>query len=374
MYLEKLRLDKYRNYELLETGFSARVNIFCGNNAQGKTNLIEAIYYLATAKAYRPARDMQLIKWENDFFRISGEIVNKSGTTRIDIIVKADGTTYKEIRINGVRVSKMAEVLGNLTAVLFAPEDLNLIKGPPGERRKLLDNDISQSNPGYFVKLQQFNRILSQRNHLLKRIQQTGRADREELKIWNMQLLSSSIEIIKKRTDFLEKLAPLARLMHRKLTNGQENLEIRYLLNRTQEIKREDKLQKILETQIDKFVPEEIRRGVTLWGPHRDDLLFLLNGNDLKNYGSQGQHRTAALAVKLAEIEYIRAETGEFPVLLLDDVLSELDKYRREQLIGAVFDKNIQCFITATDRPAIVLNGRTGIKEFEIEQGRLFEK
>ena len=374
MYIQKLRLDNYRNYETLETVFSPHVNIFTGANAQGKTNLLEAIYYLATGKAYRPVRDMHLIQWNCSFFRISGEIANKQGASKLDIVVRADGINSKEIRINGIKINKMSELLGNFTAVLFAPEDLNIVKGPPGERRRLLDNDISQASPGYFVKLQQYNRILSQRNHLLKRMQQTRRAGNGELGIWNMQLLNSSIEIIKKRMCFLEKLTPLTRLMHRKLTDGQENVEIKYLLNRTQEIKNDAHIQTMLETEMDKNMKEEINRGVTLWGPHRDDLLFILNGNDLKNCGSQGQHRTAALAVKLAEIEYIKAEAGEFPVLLLDDVLSELDKYRRKQLIGTIFEKIIQCFITATERPSMDIKAASQLKEFEIRQGKVFEK
>jgi len=372
LYLEKLHLKNYRNYELLDAGFSPHFNILVGSNAQGKTNLIEAIYYLATGRAYRLARDSQLIKWETKFFRISGKILNKQGSLVLDILYGTDSQAGKEIKINGVKINKISGLLGNLTAVLFAPEDLNIIKGPPEERRKLLDNDISQVSPGYFLKTQQYNRILNQRNHLLKKLI-SRRIPDGELEIWSRQLLNISIEIIKKRILVLEKLAPLTRLMQRRLTGGLENLEIKYLLNKQAEIKKSDDIRDMLEEEMEKNIKEERKRGITLWGPHRDDLLFLLNGNDLKYFGSQGQHRTAVLAVKLAELEFFKSESGEFPVLLLDDVMSELDEYRRELLITTILDKNIQCFITTTDRQFLLPHGTDRIKEYKIKRGSLFE-
>lgn len=372
MYLQRLKLINYRNYSILSSDFSPQVNLLVGMNAQGKTNLLEGIYYMATGKSYRPAKDSQLLKWDSELFRIFGEVVNKNGKNKIDIGYRQVSQTSKEIKINGLKISKTGELLGNITAVLFAPEDLYIIKGSPGERRRLIDNDISQVSPGYYIRLQRFNRILNQRNHLLKRLKDKKNG-LSELYIWDQQYLELSKEIIEKRINVLEKITPLTRLMQRKLTDGSENLEIKYLLNREKEIKRGDNIQRLLSEEMDKYKTEEIKKGVSLWGPHRDDLLFLLNGNDLKCFGSQGQHRSSVLAVKLAELEFFRAETGEYPVLLLDDVMSELDYMRRGLLIKTIQEKGIQCFITTTED----LNGsweiNTTVKRFTIKQGILAE-
>lgn len=372
MYLHKLKLVNYRNYSSLNGEFSSQVNLLIGMNAQGKTNLLEAMYYLATGRAYRPARDMQLVKWEGTFFKIFGEIANKIGKNKIEIGYRLDHQNPKEIKINGLKISKTGDLLGNITAVLFAPEDLYIIKGSPMERRKLIDNDISQVSPGYFMRLQRFNRILNQRNHLLKRIK-----DRKngvgELNIWDQQYLEVSKEIIEKRLQVLEKITPLTRLMQRRLTDGTENLEIRYLLNREKEIKNGDNILNLLTKEAEKYKKEEIQKGVSLWGPHRDDLSFVLNANDLKYFGSQGQHRTSVLAVKLAELEFFRAETGEYPVLLLDDVMSELDHSRRDLLIKAIQDKGIQCFITTTEDLNGAWDKQISIKRYSINQGILTE-
>ncbi|MFZ5754452.1 MAG: DNA replication/repair protein RecF [Bacillota bacterium] len=371
MYLERLGLTNYRNYETLNEDFSAQLNILSGPNAQGKTNLLEAIYYLATGKTYRPARDLQLIRWNHQAFSIQGKIRNKQGYVTLEVLYKIGEQNSKEIKVNGLKIYKTSELLGNLTAVLFAPEDLNIIKGSPLERRKILDNDISQVSPGYFLKLQQYNRVLNQRNYLLKKIRERGKGF-DELEIWNEQFLELSESIILKRINVLEKLSPLTRLMQRKLTNGQENLEIRYLFSRQKELKLNHDLKKVLLEELEKYRGEEIKKGISLWGPHRDDLLISLNGNDLKVYGSQGQHRTAVLALKLSELEFFKAESGEFPVLLLDDVLSELDQERRGFLLNIIKEKKIQCFITTTEDIALE-NDRITIQKFLIRQGTLIK-
>ena len=374
MYLEKLSLINYRNYESLSKNFSAQINFLMGANAQGKTNLLEAIYYLAIGRAYRSSRENQLIKWGNQHFKISGEIINKIGRNNLEIIFSDNNQLNKrnrgnkEIKINGIKIRRMADFFGNLTAVLFAPEDLNIIKGSPVERRKLLDNDISQINSGYFLQLQQYQKILNQRNHLLKRM--IGREKAlAELEIWDMQFLNISEKIIQKRLQVVEKLTPLTRLMQRKLTGGQENLEFKYLFNRQQEIKNGYPIRDILVTEMDKVKKEELLRGITLCGPHRDDLLFILNGINLKSYGSQGQHRTAVLAIKLAELEFFKGESGEYPLLLLDDVLSELDQERREYLIKIIQDKLIQCFITTTEDVQFLWKNKNNIAGFYVEKG-----
>lgn len=370
MYLEKLLLNKYRNYDLLNQEFTAQVNILIGMNAQGKTNLLEAVYYLSGGKTYRPAMDHQLKQWGASFFVVKGLLKNKNGKKEIEISYRDDQPAGKMIKINGVKIRKYSELLGQVTAVLFAPEDLAIIKGPPAERRRLLDHDISQISPAYFSRLQRHNRILNQRNNLLKKMWQRGQGD-GELDIWNEQYLQVCEEIIVKRVQVLEKLAPLTRLMQRKLTGGQESLEIRYLINRRYEVKRDEDVRGFLLSEMDRTRTEEIRRGLTLWGPQRDDITFCINGADPKIFGSQGQHRTAVLAVKLAELEFFKAESGEYPLLLLDDVLSELDQERREQLVNTIREKEIQCFITTTEDFEFLRDEKTSVQKYYINSGNI---
>lgn len=371
MYLESIKLINYRNYEDISQTFAPSFNILVGMNAQGKTNLIEAIYYLSTGRAYRPARDAQLVRWNSDFFVIAGKATNKNGSIDLEIRFRNSLVTSKEIRINGVKKNRVSELLGIFTSVLFAPEDINIIKGAPGERRRIIDNDIAQVSPAYYLNLQKYARILNQRNSLLKKITTAKKGTREELEVWNEQYIAASEEIIKKRLQGLEKLGPLTRLMQRKLTGGKENLEIKYLLDKRIEVKDKENLSLLLKTLLDKYREEEIIRGQSLWGPHRDDFSILLNGSNLKFYGSQGQHRTAVLALKLAELEFFKAETGEYPVLLLDDVLSELDENRREYLVDTIKNKDIQCFISTTEEFPEKLK-ITGEKRIIINGGQLF--
>ena len=370
MYLEKLYLINYRNYLILKNDFSAQINMLIGNNAQGKTNIIEAIYYLSIGKSYRPARDLQLTNWNADYFCVSGLVRNNFGRTKLNITYRNNEQINKEIRINSSKISKNAELLGNLTTILFAPEDLNIIKGPPSERRNLLDNDISQVSPAYNTKLQQYNRILNQRNFLLRKMAITQKVDKQ-LDVWDQQFVDISKDIVEKRLEVLEKLTPLTRLMQRRLTDGQENLEIKYILNKNKQVKRDSEIKNILVEEMNIARGEELKRGTSLCGPHRDDLLISLNGNDLKYYGSQGQHRTTVLAIKLAELEYFKAESGEFPILLLDDVLSELDQQRREHLLNTIQEKNIQCFITTTEDNSFLWQKDTTLQKFHIMEGKL---
>ncbi|PKM88291.1 MAG: DNA replication/repair protein RecF [Firmicutes bacterium HGW-Firmicutes-12] len=371
MYIENFKLIKYRNYDYIDENFSKNFNILIGLNAQGKTNLLEAIYYLSTGKSYRPVRDNDLIKWNSNFFNINGIFCNCIGKIQLEIIYKNTDIVNKEVRINGIKKNKISELLGNFTSVLFAPEDLYIIKGSPADRRRLLDNDIAQVSPVYFIKMQKYNRILNQRNSLLRKICK-NRGSIDELEIWNQQFIELSKDIIQRRLKVLEKLVPLTRLMQRKLTNGEENLEIKYLFSKKEEIKSNNDIDELLNAEYENLRKEEIIRGITLFGPHRDDYSILLNGMNLKSFGSQGQHRTAVLAIKLAELEFFKAETGEYPVLLLDDVLSELDKNRREHLIQTIKNKEIQCFITTTENLTVELDNSSA-KRFNINQGKLIE-
>ena len=374
MYLKKITLTNYRNYEHLEVNFPQKINLLQGANAQGKTNLLEAIYYLALGRAYRSFREDPLIKWGQQFFLIKGEVENRHGLVNLAVLVdQTQAVTRKEIKVNSLKIERLSDFFGNLTAVLFAPENLNIVQGTPALRRKLLDDDLSQVSPGYYLLLQKHRQLLKQRNHLLKKIKITGKGY-SQIEVWDEQLKTTAAQIINKRLAVLEKLNPLTRLMQRKLTGGRENLELKYLFNRTQEIKKGVDLVSIIESTAQEVKEREYRRGITLWGPQRDDFLLTLNGQNLKIYGSQGQQRTAVLAIKLAELEFFKSESGEYPLLLLDDVLSELDTQRRLYLLNIIQEKPIQCFLTTTVQGSSLFRNTSTLGSFYVQNGVLKEK
>lgn len=374
MYLKKITLTNYRNYEHLEVNFPQKINLLQGANAQGKTNLLEAIYYLALGRAYRSFREDPLIKWGQQFFLIKGEVENRHGLVNLAVLVEqTEAITRKEIKVNSLKIERLSDFFGNLTAVLFAPENLNIVQGTPALRRKLLDDDLSQVSPGYYLLLQKHRQLLKQRNHLLKKIKITGKGY-SQIEVWDEQLKTTAAQIINKRLAVLEKLNPLTRLMQRKLTGGRENLELKYLFNRTQEIKKGVDLVSLIESTAQEVKEREYRRGITLWGPQRDDFLLTLNGQNLKIYGSQGQQRTAVLAIKLAELEFFKSESGEYPLLLLDDVLSELDTQRRLYLLNIIQEKPIQCFLTTTVQGSSLFRNTSTLGSFYVQNGVLKEK
>jgi DNA replication and repair protein RecF len=370
MLLQSLELKNYRNYQELSCDFSSSLNILQGRNAQGKTNLIEAVYYLSIGKSYRPVKEDQLIRWEQNAFFVSGKIQNRLGVLSMSITFDRSAKSVKQICVGGLKTRKPSDLIGNLNSVLFAPEDLSMIKGSPQERRNFLDYDISQISTEYFQELQKYRRLLTQRNHLLKQIR-FGQHDKTSLSVWDEQLLTSASRIVQKRLRALEKLTPLMRLTQRKLTGGAENLDIKYLLNKKKELKISDDILNALKEVQKETLHEELKQGITLWGPHRDDLSIVVNGMDLKLYGSQGQHRTAVLALKLSELEFFRGETGEYPVLLLDDVMSELDERRRNELILFIQNKEIQCFITTTDSIGIFDKYEKEVRIYQVRTGQI---
>jgi DNA replication and repair protein RecF len=342
MKVNRLILHNYRNYVKIALDFTHNINIFIGDNAQGKTNILEAIYYGAMGRSHRTALDSELIRWQ----QTAGSI--QMGFTRLDmennLVFRLISGQNKEIIYNGHNI-KPRELVGALNVVLFSPEDLLLIKGMPVGRRRFLDTEISQANPAYYRKLLQYNRIVAQRNNLLKKIRE-HKEKPEMLEAWDEQLAVAAASILLKRQEAVKKLAMLANLMHRKITANKENLTLSY---------QQYGLNGPVPTDITTWYKEQliqlrtndIWRGNTGIGPHRDDIILTVNGVNLRTFGSQGQQRTGVLALKLAELEFIKSETGEFPVLLLDDVMSELDSSRREHLLSFIKDK-IQTFITAT--------------------------
>lgn len=367
MRVKELSLYNYRNYVNLSLEFKHNLNIFIGSNAQGKTNILESIYFSAMGRSHRTSTDNELIRWYQPagsititFFR--QDIENK-------LVFKFVNNQNKEIILNGHNI-RLRELIGQLNVVMFSPEDLMLIKGAPLGRRKFLDSEISQANPAYYRNLLKYNRILAQRNNLLKKIREY-KAESATLDTWDEQLASLAAVIVCKRQEALKKISMLANLMHRKITNNKENLTITYFqtsLNDTVKNLEEWYCKKLKENR-----QMDISRGSTSVGPHRDDLVFTVNGINLKNYGSQGQQRTGVLAIKLAEIEFIKSEAGEYPILLLDDVMSELDASRREQLLSFIKDR-VQTFITATEPKYFSeygLGKYYSVKNGQVDRGRL---
>lgn len=343
MRVNQLTLHNFRNYKDLQLQITANVNVFIGPNAQGKTNLIEALYLTAMGRSHRTSIDQELIRWDQPAASVEVNFFRQDVENSLSF--KFINGQNKEILSNSHSVP-VREIIGSLNVILFSPEDLLLIKGAPLLRRRFLDNEISQANPVYYRQLLNFNRILGQRNNLLKKIRE-NRAKTDLLYPWDEQLAKAAATITQKRLESVKKLTMLANLHHRKLTGSKESLTVNYNMSGTNQ----EKIDNLHSWYLKKFEEQrsqDVINGSTSIGPHRDDLILLVNGRNLRNFGSQGQQRTGVLALKLAELEFIKSETGEYPILLLDDVMSELDATRRSELLLFIKER-IQTFITAAD-------------------------
>ncbi|MFS1510938.1 DNA replication/repair protein RecF [Chengkuizengella sp. SCS-71B] len=367
MFLKKLTLNNYRNYQSIEINLDHNINIFIGPNAQGKTNLLEAIYVMALTKSHRTNTDKELIGWGSDETTLYCEIEKKYGNNKLEIHLSQKG---KKVKVNGLEQRKLSDFIGVLNVVMFAPEDLEIVKGSPKIRRRFIDMELGQVHPSYIYDLQQYQKILNQRNNLLK--QHHSAEDKrlnDLLTIWDQQFVQFGIKIIKKRQHFIKKLQIWTEQIHSSITNGKENLKVIYKPSfEFEQFDDETVLFNQFMLKLTKMREQEIKRGVTLIGPHRDDLLFLINDKEVQTFGSQGQQRTTALSIKLAEIELIHEEVGEYPLLLLDDVLSELDQYRQTQLIETFQDK-VQTFITTTGIESVNLSKLNEAKLFHVLEG-----
>jgi DNA replication and repair protein RecF len=345
LYLTNLCLKNYRNYKSAELQLENKVNIILGENAQGKTNVMEAIYVLAMAKSHRTSNDKELIRWEEEYAKIEGRAIKRKGPLSLELIISKKG---KKARSNHIEQPKLSQYVGNINVVMFAPEDLNLVKGSPQIRRRFIDMEIGQVSPVYMHDLSQYQKILQQRNHYLKLLQSKQHNDETMLEVLTDQLIELAAKITLKRYQFLELLQKWAEPIHYEISRGLETLQIKY--HPSIDVSEDVELSRIIEAYNEKFAKikdREIDRGTTLVGPHRDDLAFDVNGKDVQTFGSQGQQRTTALSLKLAEIELICSEIGDYPILLLDDVLSELDDFRQTHLLNAIQGK-VQTFVTTT--------------------------
>lgn len=361
MIIKSLKLKNFRNYDLLHIDFDHATNIFYGDNAQGKTNILESIYLSGTTKSHRGTKDRDLIQFNQEESHIE-TIIEKNGIPfQIDMHLKKNSP--KGIAINKIPIKKASELFGIINIVFFSPEDLNIIKNGPAERRRFMDLELSQLDKVYLNNLANYNRIVNQRNKLLKDLY-VGTNIRKDvmdtLEIWDMQLLNYGNKVIERRRSFIQQVNDIIYSIHDKLTGGREQLSLCY----------EPGIGGItFEEALKKNRERDIRMKSTSVGPHRDDICFTAGGIDIRRFGSQGQQRTAALSLKLSEIELVKKLIKDTPVLLLDDVLSELDKHRQNYLLDSIHD--IQTLITCTGLDEFV-NHRFSInKIFHVQNGQV---
>lgn len=358
MYISKLTLQNYRNYLVENFDFSPGINIVYGANAQGKTNVAEAIFYLCTGYSPRVTREKQVINHNAESALITATAQSKiMGNLWASIEFFSSGN--KKITVNGMPVQKTGELIGNINAVMFDPKQLKLVQESPEDRRRFLDIALSQINRKYFYALQTYKKILTQRNNLLKD------PDRDlifaTLPVWDEQLAQTALTIINARNNFIAKLKPLCKKAHSVITGGQEDLEVSYDFKF---VGSEGEILSALKQSLFERMEKDIELGYTSVGPHRDDIKIKINGTDARIYGSQGQQRTAALSLKLGELEIFNEHFGEYPVFILDDAMSELDGNRRNNLLSMLV--GVQAIITCTD--ADILNYNSA-KRFHISKG-----
>ncbi len=357
MVIQSLDLINYRNYESLKIEFDKETNILFGDNAQGKTNILEAIFLSATTKSHKSVKDKEIISFLKEESHIKTELFKNNRNYKIDIHLNKSGK--KNIAVNNQKISKASELLGILNVVLFSPEDLAIIKNGPADRRRFIDMELCQLDKSYIFNLTNYNKIVNQRNKLLRDIIDNGFL-KETLTVWNMQLFTYGEKIIEQREKFIGELNEIIKEIHLKLSGGIENLILKYEPNCEK-----DKLEK----EIEKNTQKDILIKQTTVGPHRDDISFYINEIDIRKYGSQGQQKTAALSLKLAEIELVKKTIHENPVLLLDDVLSELDSSRQNFLLNYL--GNIQTIITCTGLDEFINNHFKINKTFKITKGTI---
>ncbi len=389
MYLTRLVLANFRNYSHAEWGPDPSNNILYGDNGQGKTNILEAVYFLSAAKSFRTSRDRELINWAAaaeiiPTARLEGEVVRGQQRLRLEIAMMGrkeesppppgaastlTGIVQKRVRVNGVPRTA-ADFTGQLNCVVFSTEDIEIISGAPALRRRYLDDIKSQIDRQYLRTLSTYNRVLEQRNHLLRLLQEEKAAP-DQLEFWNRELVDKGAYLMRERAALVENIGRMAVPQHRDLTSGQEELGLKYLPNLDSSPPGDEAtVKQAFCDRLKQYQPREIGAGVTLVGPHRDDLAFHINGVDLGTYGSRGQQRTLALSLRLAEAKYLEATVNDPPVVLLDDVLSELDA-RRRRLIMEALPAYGQIVSTATEldrfEPGFLASG----KVFVVKDGSI---
>jgi len=353
MWIKKIELKNFRNYKNQKLELNKNVNVLYGENAQGKTNIIESIFLCSMGKSFRAKKDKEMIKLDEDSCSVEVEYEksDREGKIKIEIGNK------KNIFVNDIKIKRLSELLGKINIVIFTPDDIEIIKGGPDQRRKFLDIMISQLRPNYIHILSLYQKTIEQRNNYLKQIKEEQK-DENLLEIWDEKLAEYAIKICEYRKEFIEKLKPKMEKLHKEITNNKEEIKIEYA---TECLDKKIYLDLLKERR-----KLDILKGFTTKGVHRDDFVIYINGRQLNVYGSQGQQRTSILTLKLAELNLIYDEIGEYPILLLDDFMSELDKSRRESLVQHI--KETQVIITCTDKLALE---NFEYLEYNVKEGKI---
>ena len=360
MIIESLELLNFRNYERECFIFDENTNVLYGDNAQGKTNVLEAIYFCSTSRSHRGSKDKKMIRFDMPEAHLRMNLLKGSIHHKVDIHLKRNKA--KGIAVDGVPIKKTADLLGICNVVFFSPEDLNIIKNGPSERRHFLDAELCQLDKIYLSDLSNYNKILNQRNKLLKDMVYRPELS-DTLPVWDMQLADTGKKIIRRREKFVKELNELVHEIHYRISGGREELFLSYEPSVSADL---------LEQELERVKLRDLKQCQTSVGPHRDDLLFSIAGVDIRKFGSQGQQRTSALSLKLSEIELVRKSIHDTPVLLLDDVLSELDSNRQNYLLNSICDT--QTIITCTGLDEFIRNRFEINKVFEVISGQVFEK
>lgn len=360
MNIKSIELKNFRNYKKLEISFDDKVNLLLGKNGQGKTNLLESLYLTSIGRSFRTNRDQEMIYFDEKEAKVRVIYEKDREEHTLDIAIKKD--SKKEVAVDGVKYRKISQLLDNIYIVIFSPEDLKIVKDEPEKRRKFIDKELCQIKPSYYNNLTNYKKALTERNAYLKEIN----VDQKMLDIWDQQLAKYGALVIKQREEFIKKLNEASKDIHEKITNYSESLKVEYSPNI--EIMETNAYQEVVcYKSLKESFENDLRQRTTTRGPHKDDLDLFVNNINVRSYGSQGQQRTVALSLKLAEIDIIKKEAGEDAILLLDDVMSELDLSRQEFLIKAL--EGCQLFITTTEMPDSLTEKFPNKKEFHVENG-----
>lgn len=361
MYVQSVSVKNYRNLKEQKVALKNGLNVFCGLNAQGKTNFLECLVLSSLGKTPKSDKDKDIINWNEQSATIKTEVCTENTKSQIEI--KLSKGEKKRIATNGMPIAKIGELLGWLNVIYFSPAEIDVIREGPDERRRFMDIDLCQTDKNYFYTLARYNKILNQRNNLIKK-ENNNKNLAEMLSVWDRQLAKEGAKLFLKRLDFIQKISPVANEIHKHLTSGKESLDIVYQseMQGTTKQEAEDFLVKKLADTFEK----QQKLGFTTSGVHRDDIKFAINGVDIRKFGSQGQQRTAALSLKLAEVKLLHDTVGEYPVLLLDDVFSEIDETRRKQLLK--YTKNIQTIIATPEFDESLAGGIT-FNLFNVKDG-----
>jgi len=369
MYIRALHLQNFRNHAEAAISPDPALNVVLGKNAQGKTSLLEAIYLLATARSWRAGRDSELIRWGTEYARVSAEVAREQRND-VEVEVVLGGLEKKQVRVNTIRQMRLADLMGQVNVVLIEPEDAEIVRGEPGRRRRFLDLEISQVQPQYCYLLANYRRVLEQRNRLLRDLQAKRLAD-GELEAWDVQLVSYGSKILERRLEFARRTAALARIIHSQITEEAELLEVRYAPSvDLGSAEASADIAGVLRGRMEEVRSDEIRRGVSLVGPQRDDLVITVGGVDARVYGSHGQQRTIALSMRLAELEVMEEAASEPPIVLLDDVMTDLDEERRTHVFEMTRGR-CQTFLTAASVRVLDPELLKGSKVFRVLEGQV---